>query len=78
MRLALNGWPAVTKIFDACTKILCHSNRSKGLLAIRLFECVTSVAAFPDCYQVIPGTEARSARVKGRALVLVLIVGLQD
>ena len=37
---------------------------------------MTNVAVFPDCYAAIPGTEPRSARIKGRAWLLVLIVGL--
>ena len=38
--------------------------RSKGLADNRPFECVTSVAAFPDCYPVIPGTQPRRALIR--------------
>ena len=58
---------AFDPIKDVGTVAKSRSSRSKELLAIRPFESVTSVAAFPDCYQVFPGTETRSARIKGSA-----------
>ena len=51
-------------IKDVGTVAKSRSSRSKELLAIRPFESVTSVAAFPDCYQVFPGTETRSPRIQ--------------